>query len=52
MDKVNQSIWDKKDRRSMRAMCLSYAKDLVVARAVPKQKMIDIAKAMFDWVWE
>ena len=51
MAEVNQSVWENKDKRSMRAMCLSYAKDLVCAGRLSKSTMIEQAKQMFEWVW-
>ena len=51
MGEVNPTVWENKDKRSMRAMCLSYAKDLVCAGRLSKATMIEQAQQMFVWVW-
>lgn len=44
-------VWENKDKRSLRAMCLSYAKDLVVNGRLEKKELIDDAQKMFEWCW-
>ncbi len=44
-------IWENKDKRSLRAMCLSYAKDLVVNGRLDKGELLTDAQKMFEWVW-
>ena len=51
MAEVSQSVWENKDKRSIRAMCLSYAKDLVCEGRLSKSSMMEQAQQMFQWVW-
>ena len=41
---------DTETQRKYRAMCLSYAKDLVVAERIKLEKLLPIAKKMHEWV--
>jgi len=45
-------VWENKDKRSLRAMCLSYAKDLVVGGRLEEEQMMAKAQEMFEWAWK
>ncbi len=51
MVEVSQSEWEKKEKRSMRGLVLSYAKDLVCEGKLSRNKMLEQAQQMFAWVW-
>jgi len=45
-------VWENKDKRSLRAMCLSYAKDLVAGGRLEEEQMMAKAQEMFEWAWK
>ena len=48
-----QEIWDSKERRTMRSMCLAYAKDLVLHGKIELQDMQNEALKMIAFIyWE
>ena len=50
--KVGQSIWDKKDKYVRASMCVSYAKDLVVAGKIEMSKLRQEAMGLLDLIEE
>lgn len=46
-----QAKWDKKNKRDIRSIAISYAKDLCVGGKIGKDKIIDTAQGMFEYVW-
>ncbi len=50
-DRMSKSDWANKDKRSIRGMCVSYAKDLVVSKQLELDKITDTAQKMFEYIW-
>ena len=48
-DKTN--VWVEKEKRGHKAMCLAYAKDLVVAGTIDKEELLEAAQKMFAFIW-
>ena len=50
--KPDQSVWDKKDKYARASMCVSYAKDLVVAGKLDLNKLRSEANGFLDTIEE
>lgn len=53
-NEIDSDIQDKlkkKDKRDIRSIVISYAKDLCVGGKIEKSKIIDIAQGMFEYIW-
>ena len=51
-DKMSKGDWDNKDKRSKRAMAISYAKDLVIGGKLDLKDMKVAAQGMYEFIWE
>ena len=51
MEEVKGTDWIAKEKRSIRGMCVSYAKDMVIADKIKKEELIDTAQIMFEYTW-
>ena len=45
-------VFAKKDKRNHRAMCISYAKDLVVSHQLSKEEMYSEAEKMLEFIYK
>jgi len=50
-EEVKGTDWIAKEKRSIRGMCVSYAKDMVIADKIKKEELIDTAQIMFEYTW-
>ena len=49
-DRVDQSVWDRKDREASRSMALSYAKDLAVAGKIEVDGISDLGEKFANFI--
>ena len=49
---MEENKWDLKDQRHFRAMCVSYAKDLVIAGKIGIEEICNTSQKMFEYIWD
>lgn len=50
--RMTKADWANKDKRSYRAMAISYSKDLVIGGKLEKDKMKSTAQEMYEFIWD
>ena len=51
MEEVKGTDWIAKEKRSMRAMSTSYAKDMFCQSKIEKSEVINMAESIYNYIW-